>query len=330
MKLDIRSLRPALILIVAALLSYFWIGFRWHAEGPLDREQIVEFPRGSHLNDIARQLEASGAVANGWMFLAGLYLDPAGRNLKAGEYAIPAGSSMADIAALLRSGKVLLHRVTLIEGRTVGEALAELAQLEILNGTAAPAPKEGTLRPDTYLVARHTERRVLLERMIAAQEALIQELWRSGPAPAVIHNVQDLLTLASIVEKETGRDDERARVAAVFENRLARHMRLQSDPTVAYGITLGSSELGRDLTRDDLQRPTPWNTYLIDGLPPTPIANPGRKSLEAVLRPAPGDELYFVADGTGGHVFARTLDEHNRNVAKYRQFQNDHGRTDPQ
>jgi UPF0755 protein len=321
--------RRVLFLIVALLVSYFWVEYRWRAEGPQDHEQIVEFPRGSHLNDIAQQLEASGAIANRWMFLAGLHLDPAGRNLKAGEYAIAAGTSMADIAALLRSGKVLLHRVTLVEGRTVAEAVAELARLDILNGVAAPVPKEGSLCPNTYLVARHTERRALLERMAAAQEALIQELWRSDSTPAVIRNTEELLILASIVEKETGRDDERARVAAVFENRLARHMRLQSDPTVAYGLTSGTAELMRDLTRDDLQRLTPWNTYLVDGLPPTPISNPGRKSLEAVLKPAAGDELYFVADGTGGHIFARTLDEHNRNVAKYRQFQSDHGRTDP-
>lgn len=313
---------PILLAAVLALVSLVGgalLRQAWIAPGPLREERVVLLPRGAGLIAIARHLAEAGAIDNPWIFLAALTLDGAGRTLKAGEYAIPGGLSMARIAELLRAGKVVQHKVTVPEGWTVAEVLEDLRDRDFLVG-AVGAVEEGALRPDTYFAERGVEREALLARMRAAQTALIDEIWARHPGNAVIKDRHALLVLASIIERETGRDDERPRVAAVFENRLARGMKLQSDPTVIYGLSDRRGSLDRELTREDLKTPHAWNTYVIDGLPPTPIANPGAKSLEAVMAPAPSDDLYFVADGTGGHVFASTLEAHNRNVAAWRRI----------
>jgi UPF0755 protein len=192
---------------------------------------------------------------------------------------------------------------------------------DVLTGEIDRLPPEGTLLPETYKVVRGTTRQQVLARMAAAHKRLVQETWERRAQDLPVKSMQDFITLASIVEKETGKADERTRVAAVFINRMNRRMRLQSDPTIIYGLAGGKGTLGRSLTRDDVEKPTPYNTYVIDGLPPGPIANPGRASLEAVANPSRTKELYFVADGTGGHIFAATYDQHLRNVARWREYQ---------
>lgn len=212
------------------------------------------------------------------------------------------------------------YRVTLAEGVTSWQVIEELKAAEFLTGEVA-VPEEGSLAPDSYEVTRGTERAALVARMAEAQAAILQELWQNRADGLPLETPQEALVLASIVEKETGVPEERRQVASVFVNRLNKGIRLQTDPTVIYGITQGQGALGRGLRQSELRRETPYNTYVIEGLPPTPIANPGRASIEAALNPDDTAYLFFVADGTGGHAFAETLDEHNRNVAKWRQIE---------
>jgi UPF0755 protein len=211
--------------------------------------------------------------------------------------------------------------VTLAEGVTSWQVVEGLKQAEFLAGEVAEVPAEGSLAPDSYEVERASERAALLSEMAARQAAIIAELWQVRDSRVPYATPEEALVMASIVEKETGLPDERPMVASVFVNRLDQGMRLQTDPTVIYGITEGRTPLGRGLRQSELRRETPYNTYVIDGLPPTPIANPGRLSIEAALNPERSDFLFFVADGTGGHAFAATLDEHNRNVARWREIE---------
>jgi UPF0755 protein len=222
---------------------------------------------------------------------------------------------------LLVSGRVVMRRLTAPEGLTVGEIFSLVIQADGLTGDMPPLPSEGTLLPQTYHFAYGDERRAIVERMTKAMSETLAELWAKRRPDLPYRGPNEAVVMASIVEKETAVAEERPLVAGVFVNRLRRGMRLQSDPTVAYGLDPGRGDLDRALTRDDLDRPSAWNTYRIDGLPPTPIASPGRASLEAALQPKPSAYLYFVADGNGGHVFAETLDEHNRNVARWRKLQ---------
>ena len=307
--------------LVAVALAAVWATRAFDAPGPLAAETIVEIPAGSGLAAIAERLEGAGVVEPHWLFSLGVRLSGKGRALKAGEYLFPAAVSMRDAMALLESGKVVQYALTLPEGLTSREAVALIEQAEALEGRVELAPAEGTLLPETYHYARRDSRQGLLDRMAAAQQAVLAELWPARDPDLPIASPQEAVILASIVEKETGLAEERPLVASVFVNRLRKGMRLQSDPTVVYGITLGERPLGRALTRKDLDQPTPYNSYRIDGLPPTPIANPGRAAIAAVLAPAESDFFYFVASGDGGHAFARTLAEHNRNVAKWRQIQ---------
>ena len=216
----------------------------------------------------------------------------------------------------------MARRLTVAEGLTVAEVFRLLAETEGLTGELPEPPPEGSLLPETYFYALGDDREEIVRRMRRGMRELLDELWSSRPEDLVLEDRGDLVTLASIVDKETGLADERSTVAAVFLNRLRLGMRLQSDPTVIYGLTEGNGPLDRPLTRRDWRHDSPYNTYQIDGLPPGPIGNPGRAALEAVLQPDDVDYLYFVADGTGGHAFGRTLEEHNRNVAKWRQIKN--------
>ena len=228
---------------------------------------------------------------------------------------------MEEVIEILRSGETLVHRLTVPEGLTSREIVALVNGAEKLSGEIAELPAEGSLLPDTYHFARGDDRGELVARMRQAQADLMSSLWKERAENLPLASPEEAIILASIVEKETGLAEERNLVAGVFVNRLNKKMRLQSDPTVVYGVTMGKAPLGRPLSRKDLKTKTPYNTYTNAGLPPGPIANPGRAALEAVLQPTKTDHLYFVADGSGGHAFAKTLAQHNRNVAKWRKLQ---------
>ncbi len=306
--------------LVAAGIG-FWAYAGYTRPGPLERDSVLIIERGSGASAIARELARAAVIDNPLTLRLGvrLFSDPV--PMKAGEYLFPAGVSAMNAVRILQAGKTVMRRVTIAEGLSSAEVSALLRRTEGLTGRLIPPPPEGSLLPETYHFSFGDTRQDMIARMNAAQARLLSELWSTRDEGLPIKTPRQALILASIVEKETGKKGERARVAAVFLNRIRKKMRLQSDPTVVYGLTLGQEPLGRSLTRTDLKSETPYNTYVIRGLPPTPIANPGRDAIRAVLFPVTSDDLYFVADGTGGHVFARTLDQHNRNVARWRKIQ---------
>jgi UPF0755 protein len=293
----------------------------FEAPGPLDRERTVNIPRGVGIRDVAELLRRERIIDRPMVFVGGAIVGGKSSDVKAGEYLFEPGASMSDVLDTLVEGRAIQHTVTIAEGLTSEQIVQRLRENDVLVGDIDAVPPEGTLLPETYKINRGMTRQQMLTRMQTAHKRLVQETWERRANDLPVKTVEDFVTLASIVEKETGKADERTRVAAVFINRLNRRMRLQSDPTIIYGLSAGKGTLGRPLTRDDVERPTPYNTYIIDGLPPGPIANPGRASLEAVANPSRTKELYFVADGSGGHVFANTYDDHLKNVARWRQFQ---------
>ncbi len=312
------------VLVVAGLIAVVaaQIGKReFQGPGPLSHEVTVVLPKGASLEEAATLLAAKGAIGNATLFRIGARYSGAARRIRYGEYRIPARASMADILDLFVNGRTVQHEITVPEGLTSWQVVELLKADRFLTGEVREVPPEGTLAPDTWFFERGETREGLLKRMAEAQKKILEDAWAQRIPGLPLKSAEEALILASIVEKETAIAAERPRVASVFLNRLRRGMRLQSDPTVVYGITRGRGSLGRGLKRSELDRPTPWNTYLIDGLPPTPIANPGRESIMAVVHPEDTDFLYFVADGSGGHVFATTLAEHNRNVAKWRALQ---------
>ena len=308
-----------LLFIAFGALIYLGKGM-FDAPGPLDRERSVVIPRDSGVRAIAEILRRENIIETPFVFVVGATLTRATGELKAGEYLFDARVSMRDVLETLVEGKSILHLVTIAEGLTSQQIVQRLRESEVLTGELREIPREGTLLPESYKVMRGTPRQQLLSRMSAAHTRVLQEVWERRASDLPVKTPDELITLASIVEKETGKADERSRVAAVFINRLNRKMRLQSDPTIIYGMVGGRGTLGRPLSRDDVDRATPYNTYVIDGLPPGPIANPGRASLEAVANPSRTRELYFVADGSGGHVFATTYDQHLKNVARWKDY----------
>ncbi len=314
-------LTAAAAAVVLALGIGAWAWREFEELGPKAEDKTVILPRGASLGAIAERLGEEGVLAQPAVFVLGVMLSGQGRRLKAGEYRFAARVTPRGVMELLMSGRVVMRRLTAPEGLTVAEIFALVAQADGLTGDMPPLPAEGTLLPQTYNFAYGDERRAIVERMAKAMSDTVAELWAKRHSDLPYRGPQEAVVMASIVEKETAVAEERPKVASVFVNRLRRGMRLQSDPTVAYGLNPTRGDLERPLTRDDLDRPTAWNTYRIDGLPPTPIASPGRASLEAALQPKSNSFLYFVADGTGGHAFAETLDEHNRNVARWRKLQ---------
>ena len=311
-----------MILIVTGVALYF--GKReFDGPGPLSTSSTVVIKQASSVRDIGELLARRGMISNSRVFQIGVRAHGNDGRLKAGEYEIKAGASMRQIMETLKSGRSVLYSLTIPEGLTVIQALERIAGHEELVGDMpAETPPEGSLVADTQRFARGTTRAEIIDKMSKDQKRLVESIWRRRNPDLPLADINEFVTLASIVEKETGRADERTRVAGVFINRLRTGIRLQSDPTIIYGIFGGEGKpADRPIYRSDIDTPTPYNTYAIDGLPPTPIANPGRAALEAVANPSRTEELYFVADGAGGHVFARTLEEHNENVARWRRIE---------
>lgn len=299
---------------------------RLSAPGPTTEETLFTVPRGAALDRVADALAEQGVIDSASLFRIAARMDEDQRAVRFGEYAVPAGASILEVLALLRSGRVVQHPVTIPEGLTSWEIVELLKGVDVLTGDVERVPPEGVLAPDTYSVTRGDTREGLLARMQALQTQRLEAAWAQRDPDIAISTPEEALILASLIEKETGVPDERGLIAGVFDNRLRRGMRLQTDPTIIYGITEGRGPLDRPISRSDIQRPTRWNTYVIDGLPPTPIANPGPDSILAAVRPARTEALYFVADGTGGHAFATTLAEHNRNVAAWRAIERQRSR----
>lgn len=321
-----RGGRAAALLAASATFSVFLIAAivaAWsvfYAPGPTARQgesTFVTLPSGAGVSAIAAQLKRAGVIRNTDMFKAAATLTGADRKLRAGEYEVPSRASLNQVIDLLVDGRVVRRFVTLPEGWSSAQAVDILNANELLTGEIEEVPEEGTLWPDTYEISRGETRASVIARMRRAAEENLAELWPTRGANSVVRTPEEALILASIVEKETGVAAERPRVAAVFTNRLRTGMRLESDPTIVYGVTRGRP-IGRGIRRSEIDAVTRWNTYQMDGLPETPIANPGREAIAAVLNPPQTNELFFVADGTGGHVFARTYEEHLQNVARWR------------
>ncbi|MFV3127730.1 endolytic transglycosylase MltG [Niveispirillum sp. KHB5.9] len=296
-----------------------WFGWRLYTgPGPLAADTAIVIPRGAGVQGIAQKLAEGGVVRHSVEVLAASRLRGDGARLKAGEYLFPAGTSVKGALDLIISGKVIVHRVTVPEGLTSWQIVERLRGEARLAGDVTAIPAEGTLLPETYQFLRDDARTDLLARMSVDMEKALDRLWAERDPDLPLKSKQEAVILASIVEKETGVAAERPRVAGVFVNRLRIGMRLQSDPTIIYVLSDGRGQIDRDLTRADWKLESPYNTYVLAGLPPGPIANPGLLSLQAVLKPEAHRYIYFVADGTGGHAFAETLEEHNRNVVKWR------------
>jgi UPF0755 protein len=289
--------------------------------GPLETDKVVVVPRNTGVSEIAELLRREGVIEQPLLFEAYAFMNRQRGHLKAGEFLFRAGISIDDAIDTLIQGKSILHAVTIPEGLTSEQIVVRLKENDVLTGDIAEIPPEGSLLPDTYKFERGMSRQQLVNTMLASQRQTLAQIWQRRSPELPIKTPQELVILASIVEKETGRADERTRVAGVFINRLMKRMKLQSDPTIVYGLVGGKGTLGRSILKSEIERATPYNTYAIEGLPPGPIANPGRAALEAVANPSRTKDLYFVADGTGGHAFAESYDEHMRNVARWRQIE---------
>lgn len=308
---------------IAGAGLFAWGNSEYKSDGPRARagaETLVALPRGTGLKVIAAKLEAAGVITNARIFEIAVRLSGDSVKLKAGEFSIPSQASMADVAEILKSGKSVFYRFTAAEGLTSAQIVRLLEADPVLVGDVTVIPGEGTLLPETYLFHRGSTRDEVLADMTEAMTKALVPLWEDRADELPYDSMKDAVILASIVEKETGIAAERPRIAAVFVNRLDRGMRLQSDPTIIYGLN-GGEPLGRGIRLSELRGKTSYNTYVIDGLPPTPIGNPGLAALEAVLNPPKSGEFFFVADGTGGHVFASTNQQHQRNVAKWRRVE---------
>ena len=314
-----NAIFTVLIVVAVAVGGALYVGKqRFEAPGPLAADKVVNIPRGLGIRDIADLLTREGVIDQPWVFIGGVLVLKARGDLKHGEYQFSKAASLADVVNTIVENKVVQHTLTIPEGLTSEQIVARLLENEALSGQIKEIPREGTLLPETYKFTRGMARAQIIQRMQQAHQHLLQEIWEHRTPDLPVKTPEQLVILASIVEKETGKADERSRVAAVFVNRLKNKMRLQSDPTIIYGLTGGKGSLGRPILKSEIDQPTPYNTYVIDGLPPGPIANPGRASLEAAANPARTKDLYFVADGSGGHVFSETYEQHQKNVARLR------------
>lgn len=351
-----RAVRHPLVVFFNFLLTIVIIGvvlvggglifgkMQFDKPGSLDQARTITIDAGAGVRGIADRLQREGVISSKWLFIAGVWISREGANLKAGEYSFPAHASMREVMDVLVDGKAVVYRITIPEGLTSEQAVACLTadmvpagedipgltpdqetkcreSAAALEGPAPPVPSEGSLLPDTYAFNRGDTRGNILNLMMRERDRVLTDVWARRAPDLPLNNIDELAILASIVEKETSLADERTRVAAVFINRLRLDMPLQSDPTFIYGIYGGKGKPdGYVATAKDRDTPTPYNTYTIDGLPPGPIANPGRAALEAVANPSRTRDLFFVADGTGGHAFAETYEEHLRNVERWREI----------
>src|ERR1700694_4856310 len=317
-----------LVLMIGAGGVYVYGKQKIEAPGPLQEDKVVNIPARAGMTDIADILQREGVIDNNrWAFIGSVFALKARSELKPGEYSFQKNASLRDVIGTMVEGKVVQHAVTIPEGLTSEQIVARLSDNDIFAGAVKEMPREGTLLPETYKFPRGTTRDQVIQRLQQAQKRVLAEIWERRNPDIPIRTPDQLVTLASIVEKETGKADERSRVAAVFVNRLRQRIKLQSDPTIIYGLVGGKGTLGRPIKRSDIQQPSPYNTYVVDGLPPGPIANPGRASLEAAANPARTRALFFVPDGPGGHASTETYDKHQKTLAKLRtmekQIQND-------
>jgi UPF0755 protein len=317
-----------IILMIGAGAAYYYGRQLLETPGPLTEDKVVNIPQRAGKRDIADALQREGVInVNPWLFIGSVFALKASSDLKPGEYSFQKNASLRDVIATIVEGKVVQHAVTIPEGLTSEQIVSRLTDNDIFSGSVKEIPREGTLLPETYKFPRGTSRDQVIQRMQQTQKRVLAEIWERRNPDVPVKSPESLVTLASIIEKETGKADERSRVAAVFVNRLRQKIKLQSDPTIIYGLVGGKGTLGRPIKRSEITQPSPYNTYVVEGLPPGPIANPGRASLEAAANPARTRDLFVVADGTGGHSFTETYDQHQKNVAKLRtlekQIQND-------
>jgi len=329
----IRRDRGGMLSALSGFLTFFVVGAiglvagvvfvekQANEPGPLQSDKVVMIPKSIGTGEIATLLKREGVINQTFLFELQAFISRQRGPLKAGEFLFKARTSIDSAIDTLIQGKPILHSITFPEGLTSEQIVQRIRDNEILTGDIGEPPREGTLLPDTYKFERGETRQQVINRMQRAQRDTLNQIWARRSPELPIKTPQELVILASIVEKETGRADERSRVAGVFINRLAKRMKLQSDPTIVYGLVGGKGTLGRGILRTEIEKATPYNTYAIEGLPPGPIANPGKAALEAVANPSRTKELYFVADGTGGHVFAETLDQHQKNVQRWRQIE---------
>ena len=310
------------LLAIIVVLAFVWM---FEGAGPAARQgasTTVIFSPGSGVSSIASTLEGQGVIRSGLVFVVAARLTGAGKHLKAGEYDFPSHASMAQVMGKIRRGDIVHHWITIPEGFTSEEAVQVLTDSPVLTGSA-PIPAEGALLPETYEVRRGDDRGAVLQRMIDARDTLLRTLWAQRQQGLPFQDPEQAMILASIVEKETGIASDRPHIAGIFVNRLEKGMKLQSDPTIIYGLTRGKP-LGRGIRQSELQSQTPYNTYVISGLPPTPICNPGRAAIAAVLDPMRTNDLFFVAAGTSGRdasTFSSNLQDHEKNVEHLRQLE---------
>ena len=314
-----------LIILFTLIISVFLICSIWGygqfiLPGPLTAKKNIIIPHGVGVEHIAIILSRHDIIRIPLVFSIGARTVGAAKRLKAGEFSFSKHLSPRAVLKILQNGKQVVRRLTVAEGLTNRQILEVLNETEGLTGKAVMPLSEGQLLPETYYFSYGDSKNILIRRMLVGMEEVLTQLWRNRQLKLPILNTKEATILASIVEKETGRTEERARVAGVFINRLKLNMKLQSDPTVSFAVTKGQVELKRALSKNDLNTPSPYNTYFVKGLPPEPITNPGRAAIKAVLNPLSTDELYFVADGKGGHVFAKNLTAHNKNVARWRRL----------
>ena len=318
------ALAAALATLAVVVVVFIGLGlWIYKAPGPKARQgdsTTVLLRHGARLAEIGADLQAAGVIRSAPLFMAAAQISGAARHIRAGEYAFPSRASLQQVIARMRLGLIVHHRITIPEGLSSRQAVDILNRSDVLTGPVA-VPPEGALLPETYEVVRGQTRAALVRRMMDDRDRLLATLWADRQPGLPFADANQAVTLASIVEKETALAAERPHVASVYINRLRQGVRLEADPTVIYGITQGAGPLGHGLRASELAAATPYNTYANTGLPPTPIDNPGRASIAAVLDPEPSGDLYFVADGSGGHVFARTLAEHQKNVARWRVFE---------